>query len=231
MSLEILYSDQSFVAINKPSGLLVHRSELAADRITCMSLLRDQLGRHVYPVHRLDRGASGVLVFALDAESAATLARAFADRTVSKEYLAIVRGWAPASVEVDYPLDDEEKEGSPRVDAQTAIRRVETIELPVAVGRYPTTRYSLVEARPHTGRRHQIRRHLAHLRHPIIGDRMHGDGRHNSFVRSTYGIHRLLLHGHRIEFEDANGCRHTITAGLPADLGVLFDRFGWPAAT
>ena len=230
--LEILHADEAIVAINKPSGLLVHRSGLATDRVTCMTLLRDQLGRWVYPIHRLDRGASGVLLFALDPETASSLGAAFAGRSVRKGYVAIVRGWAPERADVDYPLDDEEQEGSARVTASTTFRRLETAELPVAIGRYATARYSLVAAEPHTGRRHQIRRHLAHLRHPIIGDAVHGDGRHNRFFREELGIARLLLHGARLELEHPRESTTVVLrAPLTTELAELFARLGWPTDT
>lgn len=229
--LEILHVDDVIVAINKPSGLLVHRSGLASDRVTCMTLLRDQLGRWVYPIHRLDRGASGVLLFGLDPETASCLCAAFAGRSVRKEYLAIVRGWAPEQVEVDYPLDDEEQEGSARVSAITSFRRLATTELHAAIGRYETARYSLVAAEPHTGRRHQIRRHLAHLRHPIIGDAVHGDGRHNRYFREELGIARLLLHGARLELEHPRDASTIVLqASLPHELGELTARLGWSEA-
>ena len=226
-ALDVLYCDNALVAINKPSGLLVHRSGMASDRITCMTLLRDQLGRWVFPVHRLDRGASGVLLFALDAESASSLATRFAERTVGKTYLALVRGWAPEHAVVDYPLDDDEVRGSERVEARTTVTRLASAEIEAAVGRYPTSRYSLVAAEPHTGRRHQIRRHLAHLRHPIIGDAVHGDGRHNRFFRETYGVGRLLLHGLRLEIEHpASGAILRLTAPLPPELASLLTTLG-----
>ena len=227
-TLDIIYRDDALVAVNKPSGLLVHRSGLASDRVTCMTLLRDQTGVWVYPVHRMDRGASGVLVFAVTAEAAGAVARQFADRSASKRYLAVTRGWAPESIDIDYPLDDDEKQGSQRVEARTIVRRIAGVELDQAVGRYSTARYSLVEARPHTGRRHQIRRHLAHIRHPIIGDRVHGEGRHNKLFRESLGIDRLLLHGRELEIEHPiSGERMTLRAELTAELAALVERLGW----
>lgn len=229
--IEVLYQDESLVAVDKPSGMLVHRSGLATDRVTCMTLLRDMLGRWVYPIHRLDRSASGVLLFALDSASAAQLARAFAERSVRKEYLAIVRGWLGERVDVDYPLDDEEVPGSVRLASLTTLAPIERVELDAAVGRYATARYALVHAEPHTGRRHQIRRHLAHLRHPIIGDAVHGDGRHNRFFRETLGVGRLLLHASRLTLSHpATGSALTIEAPLPGELALLFRELGWPVA-
>jgi tRNA pseudouridine65 synthase len=152
----------------------------------------------------------------------------FAGRTIEKEYFAVVRGWGPEAVELDYPLDDDEVAGSARVEARTSFRLLERVELPFAVGRYPSARYSLVAAMPHTGRRHQIRRHLAHLRHPIIGDAVHGDGRHNRFMRESFGIGRLLLHGRRLRFAHPVTGRDVEIVAPPTDeLAALFDRFGW----
>ena len=228
MTFDVIHRDDSIVAINKPSGLLVHRSGLAADRVTCMTLLRDELGEWVYPVHRLDRGASGVLLFALNSDAAALLSAQFADRSTIKNYLAVVRGWAPPEAVVDYPLDDDERLGSPRVEARTSLRRLATVELEHAVGRYTTARYSLVDASPHTGRRHQIRRHLAHLRHPIIGDSVHGDGHHNRFFRETLGIDRLLLHGRTLTFDHpATSATMTLHAPPPSELASFFTQLGW----
>ncbi len=225
--MEILFLDDHLAAIGKPSGLLVHRTTLAPDRDTCMRRLRDHLGRHVYPVHRLDRATSGVLLFALDPTTAAAASGLFASREVTKRYLAVARGFAPQEAEVDYPLADER--GGEPAEAFTSFTRRGTVELPIAVGRYPSARYSLVEARPRTGRIHQIRRHLAHLRHPIVGDTVHGEGRHNRLFREEFGIHRLLLHAASLRLtHPVTGAEITIVAPLPTELAALFERLGWP---
>jgi len=200
--LEILFADDHLVAVHKPSGLLVHRSPIdRRETRFAMQLLRDQLGRRVYPVHRLDKPTSGVLLFALSADSARPLARAFAEGRVEKTYLAVVRGVPAETGTIDHPLR-EEPDGlaasgaDPRKGAQaavTAFRRLASTELPCAVGRYPSSRYALVEAQPRTGRRHQLRRHFKHLFHPIIGDTKYGEGRHNRFFREAFACHRLLL--------------------------------------
>lgn len=226
MPLTILFASGELVAVDKPSGLLVHRSALANDRVTCMTLLRDQLERWVYPVHRLDRGTSGVLLFALSSEAASGVAELFAGRGIRKRYLVVVRGYLAGEGTIDYPLAEEP--GDEPVEAITRYRALATVELPIAVGRYPTARYSLLEAEPLTGRKHQIRRHMAHLRHPVIGDRVHGEGRHNRLFQEEFGISRLLLHAERVSFADpANGAAVTITAPLPDELATLFSRLGW----
>ncbi len=208
--LPLLYCSHGLVAVNKPSGMLVHRSALAADADTfVVQRLRDQLGQHVYPVHRLDRPTSGVLLFALDSALAAEMAGRFATHQVGKRYLAIVRGWLAAPVDLDHPLkvlwdpygDRGKRPDKPPQPARTCFRSLAQAELPVSLGRYPLSRYALVEARPHSGRKHQIRRHLKHLAHPIIGDVKYGKGEHNRYFRERWGIEHLLLHASRLEFE------------------------------
>lgn len=224
--VDILFSDDILVAVNKPSGLLVHRTALANDRDTVMTRLRDALGRWVYPLHRLDRGTSGVLLFALDPETAAAMAAQFAERAMEKRYLTVVRGYAPETGRIDSPLAEEER-GMP-VDAITEFSRLATIELPIPIGRYPTARYSLLEVTPFTGRTHQIRRHMAHIRHPVVGDIVHGEGRHNRLFRERFDLHRLLLHARSLAFAHPRSGEHLeLAAPLPDELAELFARFGW----
>lgn len=226
LPLDVLYRDETLVAVAKPSGLVVHRSAQAGDRVNVVSLLASQLGQRVWPVHRLDRGASGVLLLALTQEAAGALGTAFAASAVHKRYLAVARGWCDAAVSLDYALADET--GGPPLSARTTFRRLATVELPFSVRPHATARYSLVEAAPETGRTHQIRRHLAHLRHPIVGDVNHGDGRHNRLFRDRFGLRRLLLHATSLELaHPATGAPLRLEAPLPAELRELFARLGW----
>lgn len=201
--LEILYRDEHLVVINKPSGLLVHKSMIDRHEIYfAMKMLRDQIGQWVYPVHRLDKPTSGVLLFALDSESAKLMSEQFKAHTIQKEYVAVVRGYTPQSGLIEHALkekldkisDKDAKQDKEAQDAVTAFERVGTVELNAAVGRYSTTRYSLVKLRPQTGRKHQLRRHMKHISHHILGDTKYGRGEHNKFVRQRYNMHRLLLH-------------------------------------
>lgn len=201
-ALQIVFRDECLVAINKPSGLLVHRSPIDRHETRfALQMLRDQIGQHVYPVHRLDKPTSGVLLFALSPQLARTLSEQFADQQVRKRYLAVVRGYAPEAGTIDYPLREKpDKYDDPRAAADkppqsavTDFRRLATVELPVCVDRYPHSRYSLVEVLPRTGRRHQIRRHMKHIGYPIIGDAKHGKGVHNRFFQRQYACPRLLL--------------------------------------
>ncbi|APX94363.1 pseudouridylate synthase [Halomonas sp. 1513] len=233
--LPILYRDTALVVVAKPSGLLVHRTALARGETRFMvQTLRDQLGQRVYPVHRLDRPTSGVMVFALSAEIAAALAQAFTEQHVAKRYLAVVRGVGPSAERLDYPLREEDgsrpKAQMPAMPAATEIRRLDSVELPVQVDRYPSSRYSLIEARPLSGRRHQIRRHLSQRGYPIIGDAKHGKGNHNRFFKERLGCPRLLLAAVELRFPYPREARQLqVSAPLQEDMQQLFERFGWAA--
>lgn len=203
--LPLLYRDERLIAVAKPSGLPVHRG-WSRERIVALTLARDRIGRHVYPVHRLDRGTSGVLLFALDPEAARRLQEQLEAGTVDKRYLALVRGITPAEGVIDHPLPREED--GPRVPAVTGYRRLGVFE-----------RYSLVEAVPKTGRRHQIRRHLKHISHPVIGDVRYGKGEHNRLFRERFGLHRLALHALEIGFAHPDDGRPLqLAAPVPEDL-------------
>jgi len=199
---EVIYQDDFLVAINKPSGLLVHRSPIDRHETRfALQLVRDQIGQRVYPVHRLDKPTSGVLLFALSSDIARDVSAQFAAGTVRKEYLAVVRGHCPEAGQIDHALKEEwdriaDRDRRPDKAAQAAtthFRRLATVEIPFAVDRYPQSRYSLVALQPRTGRRHQLRRHMKHLGYPVIGDAKHGKGVHNRFFQSQYRCHRLLL--------------------------------------
>lgn len=238
--LDILYADDDLVAINKPAGLLVHRSPIdRRETRFALQLLRDQLGRLVYPAHRLDKPTSGVLLFALSPEMARVLGESFARGAVEKTYLAVLRGVCDAEGVIDYPLFEEpdrladypaqpDKPDKPAQEAVTSFRRLGQVELPFAVGRYPSSRYSLVVAHPHTGRRHQLRRHFKHIFHPIIGDTKYGEGRHNRFFREHFGCQRLLLAATRLALpHPLDGRPLVIEAPLDPAFAELLERLGW----
>jgi tRNA pseudouridine65 synthase len=207
---------------------VVHRSASAGDRDNCLVRVRNQLGRRVYPVHRLDRGTSGVLLFALDPQTTREAAAALQAPTAAKTYLAIVRGWPDESGEIDRPLA--QAEGASQA-AFTRYARLACAELPHAVGRYDTARYALVRVEPLSGRQHQIRRHLAGIGHPVVGDVNHGDGRHNRFFREAFGVRRLLLHALELSLSHPrSGERLRLQAPVPEELATLLTRLGWLAA-
>lgn len=236
-TLPILYRDQHLVAINKPSGLLVHRSAIDRHETRfAMQLLRDQLGQHVFPIHRLDKPTSGVLLFALSAVCAREIGDLFSQQLVQKTYLAVVRGYAPVEGTINHPLREERddcadaraRDDIPAKEAITEFQRLATIELNVAVDKYPHSRYSLVTCRPRTGRKHQIRRHLKHINHPIIGDAKHGKGEHNRFFQRAFSAHRLLLAATELTLPHPYTKQQlTLRAPLDETFCHLLETFSW----
>lgn len=206
---EILYQDADLIVINKPHGWLVHRSWLACDeKFFILQTLRNQIGQHVFPVHRLDRPTSGALLFALSPEVARDLAQQFELGQIQKQYQAIVRGFVLQSGEIDYPLrleldkiaDKHSTKQEKIQEAQTHYKPLAQLELPIANEKYSTSRFSLVQLAPKTGRKHQLRRHLKHLHHPIIGDSKYGDLKQNRLFCDYFGVNRLFLHANQLTF-------------------------------
>ncbi|GAB2537666.1 pseudouridine synthase [Rhodanobacter koreensis] len=227
--IEILYQDDALIAVNKPANLAVHRSKMVGNAEEFLiDQLREQIGDSVYLAHRLDRATSGALLVARNKDIAAALGEQFMGRSVHKEYLAVVRGWPdPLEGVIDYPLPGSRETG-PRREARTQYQRLATIEVPIELGRYPQQRYALVLTEPESGRFRQIRKHLAHIHHPVIGDCQHGRGDHNRLYKQHFGCHRMLLHAWRIRFaHPLTGAAMEIEAPLDAAYAGLLDRFGW----
>jgi len=278
--LKILYQDEFMVAVDKPAGLFVHRSFMDRDEIYfALQLVRDQVGKYVYPVHRLDRPTSGVLLFALTKDVATKLSEAFANKSkqaelnqptpnepvfnvelkdkelvttsniegndlesnnvaMVKTYYALVRGHLGVSEDlIDYPLkekldklgDKHVSHDKPAQSAQSYYQVKQQVSLPIKVGKFDSVRYSLVVVQPVTGRRHQIRRHLAHLRHPIIGDINYGDNKQNPFFIEHFGFKRLMLHAQSLEFNHPiSDKRIKICASFDEQWQQIFTAFEWP---
>lgn len=235
--IRIFFEDEHIVAIHKPAGLLVHRSYLARrERFFAMQLTRDLVGCHVFPVHRLDRPTSGVLLFAKSSEVANALCEQFAEHSIEKQYLALVRGNMHESGILDYPLkveldelgDKHARQDKAAQDAVTAFKPLLNAEIPYPSGRYPTSRFALVQLTPKTGRKHQLRRHMAHLRHPILGDTTHGDGKQNTFFREHFGINRLWLIAKKLTFtHPVTQSRLSIETELEQQWETVFTGLGW----
>ncbi len=199
--IPIIYQDEYLVAVNKPAGILVHRSSISGDRIALLQKLNKQLGGiKINPIHRLDRPTSGIVLFGIQQQTISDLFKLFRERDVKKSYLALVRGFTPEHKVIDYPLRNLEKKNQVQ-EAVSEYRTLAQIELPIAVGRYESSRYSLIKIDIHTGRTHQIRRHLKHDMHPIIGDTKYGDSPHNYSFRDNFHCHRLLLMAYNLEFK------------------------------
>ncbi len=236
--LNILYQDKYLVAVDKPAGLFVHRSFLDRhEKYFALQLVRDQVGKYVYPLHRLDRPTSGVLLFALDENTARIMNEQFDDRAISKTYYALIRGFLDGEGEIDHPLKPKldkigDKYASEDKAPQAALTHYQTIAQGVIdkpLGRYQTVRYSLVKLFPKTGRRHQIRRHLAHLRCPIIGDINYGDNKQNPFFHQEFGFKRLMLFAQSLTFNHpVTSERIEISASFDEQWKTVFTRLNWP---
>ena len=200
----ILHRDARCVAVNKPSGLSTHRGWDDSDD-ALLQRVRDEVEMYVYPIHRIDRGASGIVLFATDKEAARSFTDAWMGGEADKRYLAITRGHPPEHEVIDHPIP--RAPGEDRVTAVTEIWRHETFG-----------RYALVEARPHTGRLHQIRRHLKHLACPLIGDVRYGKGEHNRIFRTEHGLHRLALHATKLTVPHPDGGLLVVECALADDL-------------
>ena len=233
--LEIIFRDDYLIAINKPAGLLVHKSPIDRHETRfALQLLRDQIGQWVYPLHRLDKPTSGVLLYALDQDTARHMSACFEAGKISKHYLAVVRGFAPQILRIDHAIRERhDPAAGPRSrppvaqEAVTKIRRLSSIEWPDAVDRYPSARYSMVLVTPLTGRRHQIRRHLKHISHPLIGDTTYGKSSHNQYFAKRFDCHRLLLHACELGFDHPNtGDFQQIKASLDPVFARVSAAFG-----
>lgn len=236
--LSILYQDEVLVAVNKPATMLVHRSWLDKHETQfVMQTLRDQIGQHVFPVHRLDRPTSGVLLFALNSEIAHDLAIQFEQHQVEKTYWAVVRGYLLGQGQIDYALkprldkiaDKFATMDKPAEPAITDYRHLASTEQPfISCKRFQTSRYSWVELKPKTGRKHQLRRHMTHLFHPIVGDTTYGDTAQNRAILANLGVKRLLLHARSLQFmHPVQQQKITVCADLDADFQRVMDQFGW----
>lgn len=225
--LHVLHLDADIVAIDKPCGLLVHPSQLDAhEQRSALKLLRDQRGgEHLWPLHRLDKATSGVLLFARSADAARRWGAAFDSGAVHKHYLALVRGWPPDAGEIAHPLARDPElpsTGQPHLPALTRYRRLACFEWPFSVDeRHPTSRYALMDVQPLTGRRHQIRRHFKQIAHPLVGDTTHGKGAHNRAVAQWLGAQRLWLHARQVAWQPEGLAPTIVEAAAPPEWALL----------
>lgn len=240
--LEIIYKDDHFVAVNKPSGLMVHRSVVdTKETIFALQTVRNQIGCHVFPVHRLDRPTSGILLFALSPETAKKCAELFKTDQIHKTYLAVVRGYLPDSGTIDHPVkkikdryirrQTRQQTIDPDATSYPAITDFKCLakaELPIRVDKYPTSRYSLAHLCPQTGRRHQLRQHMKHLSHPIIGDTRYGKSVHNNFFKDQLNCRRLLLAAVEMRFiHPETGNPICLSAAPDHSFADILKKFSW----
>lgn len=222
--LDIIYEDNDFIAINKPCAIMVHPTKITEDKVFLMQLLRDQIGQRVYPVHRLDRPTSGVLLFGKHSDAAAEISTLFRNQLVKKEYRAIVRGFMDEKGIINHPIANKKFAEAQR--AVTLYKKLSEINYPAAIGPYPSARYTYLALFPQTGRRHQLRRHLSHLRHPIIGDKRYGDLKHNKYFAENLGSPYLLLHALQMNFEIKPGKTISLKAPIQAHFSSTLEQLG-----
>jgi len=210
LDLDIIYETDELIAINKPHGLLVHRSRIAADvSVFALQLVRDYLGHWVYPLHRLDRKTSGVLLFAKSEKINSIIQKQFREHTVKKKYEAIVRGYTEEHQSIDYPLTVDDK----TQEAHTYFELIKHYEIALPFGKFETSRYSHILVTPTTGRFHQIRKHMKHIYHPILGDRPHGCNKQNKLWLEKFGLTKMMLHAKELQIEFPEGEIVGISAG------------------
>ena len=238
IDLEIVFEDDYLIGVNKPAGLLVHPSWItAADEPTLMGLLKAYTGApKLHTIHRLDRATSGIILVGKTLEATQHIQAQFLQRSINKTYLAAVRGWTQDAEVIDYALvpkrdkfaEPMAQENPEAKEAVSTYRTLGRVELDIPIGRYPKARYSLVEVKPSTGRKHQIRRHMKHILHPIVGDTKYGEGRHNRLFREHFELHRLLLMATELEFIHPKGeTRLKLSASVDRQVDELFTQFGW----
>lgn len=222
--LDILFEDDYLVAVNKPNGLLVHNSSIAREASEfALQILRNQLGYYVHPVHRLDRKTSGVLLFVKDKTLLPLMQNVLQMPSTEKKYLALVRGFFPDYLVVDYALTNDRNKTQ---DAVTTFQLITHFEIPLAFQGFQTSRYSLIEAFPKTGRYHQIRKHCKHVFHPILGDRPHGCNKQNKLFLEQFQSTNMFLHASKITFfHPIDGKELQIEAPLPAFFANMLSNF------
>lgn len=236
--LSIVYQDEYLIAVHKPEGLLVHKSNIDKHETQfLLQQLRDQVGEYLYPIHRLDKPSSGLILFGLSSSVAADIQQQMETNKATKEYLLICRGYTPNSGLIDHPLkplDDFKnkqarvKNTKPAQDAVTQFTRLDTVELAVSIDKYPCSRYSLVQATILTGRKHQIRRHMKHISHPIIGCPKYGKSTHNRYFADKFGVSRLLLHSYKMTLEHPFNRQPLVITSMPeGGFKQVMDRLGW----
>jgi tRNA pseudouridine65 synthase len=235
IAADILYRDAEILILNKPAGVPVHGSRILADQPeTLLMMARELVGKVVFVVHRLDRPVSGAMIMTTDRPAQTGLGREFELRRAYKCYLAVVRGWTESSAVISHALQpprDDRKPGSSARDAVTRYERIAQVEIPIPVPPYSSSRYSLLALYPETGRRHQLRRHMKHISHPIIGDTSYGRGEHNQMFRQNFGSGRLLLHSWSLTVQHpVSKERLHVQAPLDAAFSAIIEAFGWTGA-
>lgn len=227
-SIEIIYQDDILVAVNKPNNFLIHQSHYARNikEPTLLEVLQQQLGFPLYPIHRLDRKTSGIILLLKNNEFIPEFQALFTNNIIHKTYFAIVRGYSPATGTIDSPVKNDDT--GVYKDALTNYSTSATVELDIPVTPYDKSRYSLIKLMPETGRMHQLRKHLNKINHPIVGDYKYGDRFHNRMYETQFDCNYMFLHAYKIEFtHPLTAQKMCLTADFPIDWLLIFNVFNW----
>jgi len=229
MSLEIIFEDPYFICVNKPNNVLVHHahhSRNVADEDSLLQRIKDEIGLKVYPIHRLDRKTSGIIILAKEKEFVSKFQELFTHHDIQKTYFGVVRGFAPETKTIDSPVKG--RDANVHKEALTTLKTLEKITLNIPVKPYDSSRYSLVELSPKTGRMHQLRVHTNKISHPLIGDAKYGDKNHDTMYHKNFGWSNLFLHAGKLEFTHPFTSEKLILkATFPTDWIALFEEFSW----
>ncbi|NIJ45172.1 tRNA pseudouridine65 synthase [Wenyingzhuangia heitensis] len=215
--IDIRFEDTYILAVYKPNNMLVHHSAMAnnqLEELSLVQLLKQELGIKYYPVHRLDRKTSGIILFAKQKEFVKPFQDLFVNNQIQKTYYGLVRGFIPENGKIDSPVKG--RDANVHKEALTYYKRIKIFSIPIQVGPYKVSRYSLVALQPKTGRLHQLRIHMNKISHPLIGDPKYGDRFHNRMFLEKFNIDSLFLHAKTLEFiHPFTQKTHTLTADMP----------------
>ncbi len=229
MNLEIIYEDAYLLCVSKPNNVLVHHahhSRNVADEDSLLQLIENELGIKAYPIHRLDRKTSGIIMLAKETKYVSKFQELFTNNEIQKTYFGVVRGYSPDSKTIDSPVKG--RDANVHKEALTHLRTLEKITLDIPVKPYDSSRYSLVELAPKTGRMHQLRVHSNKISHPLIGDSKYGDKNHDVMFDENFGWTNMFLHAGKLEFTHPFSSEALVLkATFPKDWIALFDKFSW----
>ncbi|WP_299104587.1 pseudouridine synthase [uncultured Tenacibaculum sp.] len=201
MNLEIIYEDDFIIGVSKPNNMLVHHSDYSknvSEEASLIQLLYSQIGHKLYPLHRLDRKTSGIILLSKAPEFVAEFQQLFYNSKIEKIYYGLVRGYSPQELLINTPVKG--RDSNVYKDAETHLETKESIEINIPVTPYNTARYSIVKLTPKTGRLHQLRIHMNKISFPLIGDPKYGDNNHNHMFKEKFDCNNLFLHAYSLEF-------------------------------
>lgn len=229
MALDLNYEDEYVIAVNKPNNVLVHHakhSRNVSDELSLLQIIENQLNYKVYPIHRLDRKTSGIILLAKQKKFVSEFQALFTENSIQKTYYGIVRGFSPETKTIDSPVKG--RDAKIHKEALTNLKTLNNITLEIPVKPYDTSRYSLVELSPKTGRMHQLRVHMNKISHPLLGDPKYGDKNHNLMFEMQFNCSKLFLHAGKLKFQHPFSKEAlNLNANFPEDWIMLFHKFSW----